>query len=91
MADPVSGVTPMLSSSALNPFLLLMDPSSVLRAVESSTSLCSLKARVFRPLEPDTGAELAAYDAAIETEPEIGAEMAADAAEQVFGALEPQP
>jgi hypothetical protein len=47
-------------------------------------------------LEPDTGAwvpsdELAAYDAAIETEPEIGAEMAADAAEQVFGALEPQP
>ena len=86
----------MLSSSALNPFLLLMDPSSVLRAVESSTSLCSLKARVFRPLEPDTGArapsdELAAYDAAIETEPEIEAEMAADAAEQVFDALEPQP
>jgi hypothetical protein len=35
--------------------------------------------------------ELAAYDAAIETEPEIGAEMAPDAAEQVFGALEPQP
>ncbi len=86
----------MLSSSALNPFLLLMDPSSVLRAVESSTSLCSLKGRIFRPLEPDTGAqvpsdELAAYDAAIETEPEIEAEMAADTAEQVFDALDPHP
>lgn len=84
----------MLSSSALNPFLLLMDPSSVLRAVESSTSLCSLKARVFRPLEPETNSrvpsdELAAYDAAIETEPEIDAEMAADTAEQDFDAMEP--
>ena len=65
----------MLSSPVLNPFMLLMDPSSVLKAVESSSSLCSLKARVFRPLEPDSGAqglsdEVAAYDAAIEIDPE---------------------
>lgn len=65
----------MLSSPALNPFMLLMDPSSVLKAVESSSSLCSLKARVFRPLEPDSRAhglcdEVAAYDAAIEIDPE---------------------
>ena len=86
----------MLSSSALNPFLLLMDPSSVLRAVESSTSLCSLKGRVFRPLEPAMGArvpsdELAAYDAAIETDPEMEAEFGADSAEQALDAMEPQP
>jgi hypothetical protein len=65
----------MLSSPALNPFMLLMDPSSVLKAVESSSSLCSLKARVFRPLEPNACArglsdEVAAYDAAIEIDPE---------------------
>lgn len=71
----------MLSSTALNPFMLLMDPSSVLKAVESSSSLCSLKARVFRPLEPDSCArglsdEVAAYDAAIEIDPdaEVGVE-----------------
>ena len=70
----------MLSSPALNPFLLLLDPSSVVRAVESSASLCSLKNRVFKPLELAAGArassdELAAYDAAIETEPEAESEM----------------
>ena len=70
----------MLSSPALNPFLLLLDPSSVVRAVESSASLCSLKTRVFRTLELVAGArassdELAAYDAAIETEPEAKSEM----------------
>jgi hypothetical protein len=61
----------MLSSPVLNPFMLLMDPSLVLKAMESSSSLCSLRARVLRPLEPDAGArglsdEVAAYDAAIE-------------------------
>lgn len=86
----------MLSSPALNPFMLLMDPSSVLKAVESSSSLCSLKARVFRPLEPDKSPclpsdELAAYDAAIETEPEMEAEIGADAAEQAFDDMEPHP
>lgn len=70
----------MLSSPALNPFLLLLDPSAVMRAVESSSSLCSLKTRVFRPLEPGAGAgaagdELAAYDAAIDIETETETEM----------------
>ena len=70
----------MLSSPALNPFLLLLDPSAVMKAVESSSSLCSLKTRVFRPLEPGGGAraagdELAAYDAAIDIETETETEM----------------
>lgn len=70
----------MLSSPALNPFLLLLDPSAVIKAVESSSSLCSLKTRVFRPLEPGAGTraagdKLAAYDAAIDTETETETEM----------------
>ena len=70
----------MLSSPALNPFLLLLDPSAVMKAVESSSSLCSLKTRVFRPLEPGAGTraagdELAAYDAAIDVETESETEM----------------
>ncbi len=70
----------MLSSPALNPFLLLLDPSAVMKAVESSSSLCSLKTRVFRPLEPGAGTraagdELAAYDAAIDIETETETEM----------------
>ena len=70
----------MLSSPALNPFLLLLDPSAVMKAVESSSSLCSLKTRVFRPLEAGAGTraagdELAAYDAAIDIETETNTEM----------------
>ena len=58
----------MLSSPALNPFLLLLDPSAL------------MKARVFRPLEPGAGTraagdELAAYDAAIDIETETETEM----------------
>jgi hypothetical protein len=91
----------MLSSPALNPFLLLLDPSSVMKAVESSASLCSLKTRVFRPLELAAGArassdELAAYDAAIETEPESEMDIEAQAgvqqgndADRSTGALSP--
>ena len=83
----------MLSSSALNPFLLLMDPSAVLRAVESSTSLGNLQARVFRPLEPTASVvvpndDVSAYDAAIETEAEIEAEIDAVVAEQDFESVE---
>jgi hypothetical protein len=63
----------MVSSSVSNPFLLLMDPASVLRAVEASPALCGLNARVFRPLEIGGGsvgmdADLAAYDAEVEIE-----------------------
>jgi hypothetical protein len=35
--------------------------------------------------------ELAAYDAAIETDPEMEAEFGADSAEQALDAMEPQP
>lgn len=42
----------MVSSPVFNPFVLLMDPASVLRAVEASPALCQLNARVFRPLGP---------------------------------------
>jgi hypothetical protein len=61
----------MVSSPISNPFQLLMDPASVLRAVEASPALCGLNARVFRPLEMGGGhaamdADLAAYDTELE-------------------------
>jgi hypothetical protein len=63
----------MTSSSGFNPFAMLMDPVSVLQAVQASATLSRLSARVFRPLElagacAGTDAELAAFDAAVETE-----------------------
>lgn len=70
----------MVSSSVSNPFLLLMDPAAVLRAVEASPALCGLNARVFRPLEIGGGhaamdADLAAYDAEVEVEDLDGAQL----------------
>lgn len=41
----------MISKSAANPFLLMMDPEAVLRAVESSERLRALDRHVCRPLD----------------------------------------
>jgi hypothetical protein len=61
----------MMSSPGFNPFALLMDPVSVLQAVQASPSLSRLSARIFRTLElagsfAVRDAELAAFDAALE-------------------------
>ena len=63
----------MISSSGFNPFAMLMDPVAVIQAVQASSALASLNTRVFRPLESAGAcmamdAELAAYDAAVETD-----------------------
>lgn len=41
----------MISKSAANPFLLMMNPEAVLRAVESSERLRALDRHVCRPLD----------------------------------------
>ncbi|MFN3297290.1 hypothetical protein [Caldimonas sp.] len=56
-----------------NPFALMMDPQSVLDAMERSERLKRLQSRVCRPLDkpllgPVRG-ELAAYDDGIDAEP----------------------
>ena len=63
-------MTPQETSS--NPFALLLNPESVLKAVESSERLGRLHSRVCRPLDrpliPNAPANdaVAAFDAAIE-------------------------
>lgn len=69
----------MVSPSGFNPFALLMDPASVIGAVESSAGLSSLQTRVFRPLDRGSrastvDADLAAYDAEVETQTEEGSD-----------------
>lgn len=59
--------------TATNPFALMMDPQSVLDAMERSERLKRLQSRVCRPLDkpllgPVRG-ELAAYDDGIDAEP----------------------
>ena len=61
----------MVPNPAFNPFTLLMDPASVLRAVACSPGLGSLQTRVFRPLDRKgqlsvADIELAAYDAEVD-------------------------
>ena len=61
----------MVTSTTFNPFALMVDPAAVFRAVESSSTLGGLHARVFRPLERSDAsacddAELAAFDAEVE-------------------------
>lgn len=58
-----------------NPFLMLTQPDSILRAVERSERLDGLKRRVCRPLDRPLipkiqQADLSAYDDAIDSEPE---------------------
>ena len=66
----------MVTSPTFNPFALMVDPAAVFRAVESSSTLCGLHTRTFRPLErqdgrPGLDADLAAFDAEVE---EMGSE-----------------
>jgi len=61
----------MLTSASFHPFALMVDPAAVFRAVQASSALGMLQARVFRPLEQFQGqstldADLAAYDAQVD-------------------------
>lgn len=65
----------MISPSGFNPFALLMDPASVIGAVESSAGLSRLQTRVFRPLDSTSrvstvDVDLSAYDAEVEAQAE---------------------
>lgn len=69
-------VAPEAPAPAANPFALMMDPQSVLDAIEHSQRLARLKSRIYRPLDkPAPGkadGEAAAYDHGVEIEREIG-------------------
>lgn len=58
------------SQTPANPFVLMMDPSSVFRALERSDRLGRLQRRVCRPLDkpliPRIGADVAAFDREID-------------------------
>ncbi|MFM7531891.1 MAG: hypothetical protein ACKO5J_05275 [Rubrivivax sp.] len=64
-----------------NPFALMMNPESVIQAMERSERLARLKARVCRPLDRPLiprlqDANLAAYDAQIDAQLEAAADEA---------------
>lgn len=61
----------MPTNSSFHPFAMMVDPGAVLRAIESSSALGRLHARVFRPLERQEGSlladdDLAAFDAEVD-------------------------
>jgi hypothetical protein len=61
----------LTSSSAANPFALMMDPQAVLQVIESSAHLERLHSRIYRPLDKPLiprklARDLAAYDRAID-------------------------
>lgn len=61
----------MTPSMLSNPFALLMDPQSVVAAIESSDPLGQLNRRVFRPLDKPwiastVSADAAAFDAMVD-------------------------
>ena len=66
---------PAAPAVAANPFALMMDPQSVLDAVEHSQRLARLQRRIYRPLDkPAPGradGAAAAFDHGIEIEPEF--------------------
>lgn len=59
--------------TAANPFALMMDPQSVVDAMERSDRLKRLQSRICRPLDKPllgrASGELASYDDAIDGEP----------------------
>ena len=73
------------SQSPANPFVLMMDPGSVFRALESSDRLSRLQRRVCRPLDkpliPKIFDAARDFDAVIEAEEfmDSGAELYMDA------------
>ncbi|WP_439519498.1 hypothetical protein [Hydrogenophaga sp.] len=61
------------TATRLNPFVLMLDPEAVISAMETSTTLRSIRGRICRPLDKplipkifDTAAR--EYDAVIEAE-----------------------
>ena len=69
----------MIASQCANPFVLMMNPEEVLRAVESSDRLQRLRRRVFRPLDAagplnNVAREAASFDAWIDDTPESEAD-----------------
>ena len=61
----------MITSQFANPFVLMMHPEEVLRAVETSGRLQRLRRRVFRPLDApgplnNLAREAASFDALID-------------------------
>lgn len=67
--------------TAANPFALMMDPQSVVDAMERSDRLKRLHSRVCRPLDKPllgrVSQDLAAYDDAIDGEPAVEGESEA--------------
>ena len=63
------------SQSPANPFVLMMDPASVFRALETSDRLSRLQRRVCRPLDkpliPRVNADAAAFDREVDESEEI--------------------
>ena len=61
----------MVTTTSFHPFAMLVDPGAVLRAIETSSALRRLQARVFRPLERQDSpgvadGDLAAFDAEVD-------------------------
>lgn len=61
----------MATSTSFHPFAMMVDPGAVLRAIETSSTLGRLQARVFRPLERQDQSgfaddDLAAFDAEVD-------------------------
>ncbi|WP_332741697.1 hypothetical protein [Hydrogenophaga sp.] len=74
-----------ITSSRLNPFVLMLDPEAVIHAMETSANLRGLRQRICRPLDKplipkifDTARD---FDAVIEAEEfmDSGAELYMDA------------
>lgn len=71
----------MITTQLSNPFLLMMNPEEVMRAVESSDRLQCLRRKVFRPLDGPApksrlASEAASFDALIDDDddpvPDLG-------------------
>jgi hypothetical protein len=68
------------SHHAANPFDMLINPQAILDAMEHSTRLQSLERKICRPLDktaapkPIQGADVAAFDAALDRQSERYAE-----------------
>ncbi|MFP5468037.1 MAG: hypothetical protein ACLGG8_11045 [Gammaproteobacteria bacterium] len=75
------------SQPRLNPFVLMLDPETVLRAMESSLDLRGLRQRVCRPLDkpliPRT------HNLARDFDAQIDAESFMDAGSEAYAAAQP--
>lgn len=74
-----------IQGPASDPFALMMDPASVIKAMESSDRLAGLKSRIYRPLDkpliarkPSASDE---FDHAVDAQADLPADDAWSAAE----------